>query len=149
MQQPYVIAYHLIWTAYGWWLPNDPRGSMSQTVASDIIAELSELHYGRKHVQPPSREIHDFYCRAAAVLKHPLLTFGRRERDAVAESFAAVVVEHRYTCYACAVMGDHAHLVIRKHKHKAEEMIANLQDASRLRLRRDSDLRACHLAADA
>ena len=24
---PIVIAHHLIWTAYGWWLPNDPRGS--------------------------------------------------------------------------------------------------------------------------
>jgi hypothetical protein len=22
---PLVIAYHLIWTACGWWLPNDPR----------------------------------------------------------------------------------------------------------------------------
>ena len=24
---PIVIAYHLIWTVYGWWLPNDLRGS--------------------------------------------------------------------------------------------------------------------------
>jgi hypothetical protein len=24
-----VVAYHLIWTAYGHWLPNDLRGSMS------------------------------------------------------------------------------------------------------------------------
>ena len=44
MQQPLVIAYHLIWTAYGWWLPNDPRGSGSKTIDSDIIAELGELH---------------------------------------------------------------------------------------------------------
>ena len=41
---PIVIAYHLIWTAYGWWLPNDPRGSMSRCIASDVIAELGELH---------------------------------------------------------------------------------------------------------
>ena len=39
-----VIGYHLIWTAYGWWLPNDPRGSMSRLIRSDIIAELGELH---------------------------------------------------------------------------------------------------------
>jgi hypothetical protein len=25
-----IAGYHLIWTAYGWWLPNDPRGSTSQ-----------------------------------------------------------------------------------------------------------------------
>jgi len=135
MQQPYVIAYHLIWTAYGWWLPNDPRGSMSRTVASDILAELGELHYGRKQVQPPSAEIHEFYSKAVSSLKHPLLALGPRERDAVACAFGEAVTENRYTCYACAVMPDHAHLIIRKHKHKAEEMIDRLQASSRLRLR--------------
>jgi hypothetical protein len=49
---PLVIAYHLMWTAYGWWLPNDPRGSSSHTIRNDVIAELGELHLGRKQVQP-------------------------------------------------------------------------------------------------
>jgi len=26
MNHPLVIAYPLVWTGYGWWLPNDPRG---------------------------------------------------------------------------------------------------------------------------
>ncbi len=43
-----VAGYRLIWTAYGWWLPNDPRGSSSHTIRSAEIAELGELHYGRK-----------------------------------------------------------------------------------------------------
>ena len=133
--QPFVIAYHLIWTAYGWWLPNDPRGSMSRTVETDVIAELGELHYGRKRVQPPSREIHAFYCQAAALLKHPLQALGGRERAAAAEAFADAVTEHRYTCYACAIMSEHVHFVIRKHRHQAEEMIATLQAATRSRLR--------------
>ena len=102
---------------------------MSRTVATDIIAELGQLHYGRKRVQPPSAAIHEFYCQAAAVLKHRLQTIGPRERDAVAAAFGGAIAEHCYTCYACAVMNDHVHLVIRKHKHKAEDMIANLQDA--------------------
>jgi len=46
--QPIIIAYHLIWTAHGWWLPNDPRGSMSAAIACDVLAELGALHYGRK-----------------------------------------------------------------------------------------------------
>ena len=61
-----VIAYHLIWTAYGWWLPNDPRGSMSELIASDIIAELGELHYGRKRVQPLPRDSRVLRIRSAA-----------------------------------------------------------------------------------
>jgi hypothetical protein len=32
-------------------------------------------------------------------------------------------------------MPDHVHVLIRKHKHQAEQMIDNLQEASRLRLR--------------
>jgi len=32
MSQMPVLAYHLIMTAYGFWLPNDPRGSWSDFV---------------------------------------------------------------------------------------------------------------------
>lgn len=43
-----VAPYNLISTAYGWWLPNDPRGSAFQTIRQDLIAELGELHHGGK-----------------------------------------------------------------------------------------------------
>ena len=36
-----------------------------------------------------------------------------------------------YTCYACAIMPDRVHLLIRKHRDKAEQMIEHFQDASR------------------
>jgi len=52
MPRAIVIAHHLILTAYGWWLTNDPLGSTSRTVASDVIAELGELHRGRRRIQP-------------------------------------------------------------------------------------------------
>ena len=68
-----VIAYHLIWTAYGWWLPNDPRGSMSQGIATDVLTQLGEVHYGRKKIQPAGWEIREFYQRAQSLLKHELL----------------------------------------------------------------------------
>ncbi|HSV14747.1 MAG TPA: hypothetical protein VLI90_10835 [Tepidisphaeraceae bacterium] len=72
-----VIAYHLIWTRYGWWLPNDLRGSMSRGIASDIISDLGKLHYGRKRIQPASKDIRGFYADAAAALEHPLLSSAR------------------------------------------------------------------------
>jgi len=50
MARPLVIAYHLIWTAYGWWLPNDPRGSGSEELRNDILSELGDIHHGRKRV---------------------------------------------------------------------------------------------------
>jgi REP element-mobilizing transposase RayT len=134
MSNPIVIAHHLVWTAYGRWLPNDPRGSNSHYIASEVIAELGELHRGRKKVQPAGWVIRDFYERAREVLLFPLLTFDEAARAEIAAAFAAVVGAERYTCYACAVMPDHVHLLVRKHKHTAEEMIDRFQRASRDRL---------------
>jgi REP element-mobilizing transposase RayT len=126
-----VLGYHLVWTAYGWWLPNDPRGSTSRSIASDVIAELGALHYGRKKVQPASRDIRRFYERAEEVLKFSLLRFSSAECVAVGAGFARVIADCRYTCYACAIMPDHIHVVIRKHRDRAEQMIENLQRGSR------------------
>jgi REP element-mobilizing transposase RayT len=129
-----VAGYHLIWTAYGWWLPNDPRGSSSHEIRSDVITNLGELHHGRKKVQPTSSDLRVFYENAKAVLKHALLVFDEKEINLIAQSFAKTIAEQRYTCYACAIMPDHVHMLIRKNKHQAEEMIVNLQKESRLAL---------------
>jgi hypothetical protein len=122
-----VIGYHLIMTAYGRWLPNDPRGSTSKTIASDVIAVLGELHFGRKRIQPASREIRAFYDRAAAVLKYPLLDFNEQARVCIADAFGQGIRQNHYTCYAFATLQDHSHILLRKHKHPAEQMIENLQ----------------------
>ncbi len=37
MSRPLVIAYHLVWTGYVWWLPNDPRGSTSRGIANERL----------------------------------------------------------------------------------------------------------------
>jgi len=130
-----VIAYHLIWTAYGYWLPNDPRGSMSKTIACDVITELGALHYGRKKVQPAAREVREFRNRARNVLKYPLLDFGLPDISAIADGLAEAIRRQSYTCYACAIMPEHVHALIRKHKHQAEDMLENLQESSALWLR--------------
>jgi REP element-mobilizing transposase RayT len=132
---PIVIAYHLIWTVYGYWLPNDPRGSTSRYIRNDILKELGELHYGRKRIQPASRQIRAFYERAKPVLEFSILELCDAGIECVAEAFQRVTESFKYTCYACAIMPDHFHLLIRKHKHQAEEMIANLQRESHLLLR--------------
>lgn len=134
MGNPIVIAHHLIWTAYGTWLPNDPRGNGSKSVACDVFKDLGELHFGRKRIQPAGWEIRAFYEEAHSRLQHPVLPFAFNEIELIAAAFAEVCDTERYTCYACAVMPDHVHLVIRKHKDHAEEMIEKLRVLSRKRL---------------
>jgi REP element-mobilizing transposase RayT len=109
---------------------------MSTFVCSDVVFELGNLHHGRKRVQPLSREIREFYEAASSRLKFPLLKFERGHLFKIASAFARVIAQERYTCYACALMPDHVHLLIRKHKHLAEEMIENFQEESRAELLR-------------
>lgn len=130
-----VAAYHLIWTNYGYWLPNDPRGSTSHEIRAAKIESLGEIHYGRKRVQPAGRVIREFHEAAQGVLKHPFRCFQPEEFEILAESFAVAIKRNNYTCYACAIMPDHVHMIIRKHRDKAEQMIERLQSASREALR--------------
>lgn len=103
------------------------------------IDGLGDLHRGRNAIQPLPAELRKFYDQAQAVLKHELLIFSDADRALLAESFAEVIRNRNDTCYACAILPDHVHLLIRKHKDSAETMLKTLQEASRARFRfRDS-----------
>src|SRR5213082_2304839 len=108
---PIIIAHHLIWTVYGWWLPNDLRGSTSQEVRCPWIRELAELHFGRKPIQPASRDIRAFYGDAAQLLKHPFIELGTEAIKTVGQAFADAIAQFKYTCYACAILPDYVHLI--------------------------------------
>ena len=129
-----IAGYHLIWTAYGTWLPNDPRGSSSHEIRSPILEELGDIHHGRKKIQPASSVLRKFYQEAKPKMKHEIIPFTDEEIVLLGEAFAATIKNRRYTCYGCAIMPDHVHLLIRKHRDQAEEMMAFLQDDSWQRL---------------
>ena len=76
-------------------------------------------------------------------MKHELLTFSGQDLQEIACGFAEAIQQRRYTCYACAIMPDHVHILIRKHRDKAEEMIQHLQNASR-----DALIQACLRSID-
>ena len=126
-----IIGHHLIWTAYGCWLPNDPRGSSSHEIRVERIAELGDFHEGRKTVQPKSAELRAFYDAARGHLRHELLTFSPDAIAVIAQAFGTVIASRRYTCYECAIMPDHVHMLIRRHRDQGEKMIEALQIASR------------------
>src|SRR5436305_1994523 len=96
-----IAGYHLSWTSYGSWLPNDPRGSCSHEIRTPLLDELGELHHGRKKIQPVGSVIRAFYQRAKPLLKHPVYTFSEDEILLLAEAFARVIDQRCYTCYGC------------------------------------------------
>ena len=139
-----IIGHHLIWTGYGQWLPNDPRGSTSQEIRNPILESLGALHFGRKRIQPCHREINEFYRDAEGKLQHPLPSFTTDQIEAIGVAFAQVANANAYTVWACAIMPDHVHVLVRKHLHHAEEMITEFQRDSRLALIRRPDVPGDH-----
>lgn len=130
-----IIAHHLILTGYGHWLPNDPRGSMSRGTYTDELVRLAETHFGRRPVQPSRRELREFHREAQRHLAHPVLWFEDADRRALVRAFGGIVNGEGLTCYACSVLSDHAHLLIRKHRLRAEEMLDRFKKAGRDALR--------------
>jgi len=96
---------------------------MSTSIASDVLRELGELHYGRKRVQPSAVALRDFFDRSKDKLKFERAVFSANDELVIAQAMRDTIRARVYTCYACAIMPDHVHMVIRKHKYSAEEMI--------------------------
>lgn len=139
-----IIAHHLILTAYGHWLPNDPRGSMSKETLSARLLPLGKGHPGRQERQPSREDLREFHRQAGERLDHPVLWFEDAERQALADALGEVVRSEGLTCYACSILSGHVHILIRKHRFKGEEMLALFKEAGRKALRQGGRFPADH-----
>src|SRR5262249_28158145 len=108
-----ILAYHVIFGAYGFWLPNDPRGSWS-----DFVASWELFRYGPATKTTPRHSLakvpHNRAARLAAKeqLKYPAVQFTGQQALAVAHGFEKASAESGYVLYACAILPEHVHLVI-------------------------------------
>ncbi len=117
---------------------------MSLKVYSPQLARLAEAHFGRKPRQPSLAELRAFYKRARRYLAHDVLWFDDAQRKGVAEACAEVILRHRLTCYACAVLRNHVHLLICKHKLKGQQMHRLFREAAKDKLSADKLVPADH-----
>ncbi|MFP3936700.1 MAG: hypothetical protein ACLFVW_00070 [Phycisphaerae bacterium] len=104
---------------------------MSGQTHTPLLREMGESHYGRKTVQPTRSKLRSFYKHAEQRLAYPTLWFNSAERQATAEAIDEVMKERRLTCYACAILSDHVHLLIRKHRLKGEQMREEIKQQTR------------------
>ena len=142
MPHPRVRWYHLILTAYGFWLPNDPRGSWSDFVAS---WELQKFGPATKTSEKRSlaNDPHDRSLRLAAkqALKYAPVHFDSVQRTAIAEGFAQAVRESAYAILACCIGNDHAHLVVARHARTIEQIATHLKSKATMSLNRSEGIR--------
>ena len=117
-----VIALHLVIHGYGHWLANDPRGSGSTELREEKFADLGPVHAGRKRDQPSKKDLREFYRGAEPRLEYQTLWFDEPARTVIASAFEQICKRHRYTAWACAVLQNHAHLLLRIHRDPGDLM---------------------------
>ena len=100
-----LLGAHLILSAYGFWLPNDPRGSWS-----DFVASWELLLYGKATKVSTTRSVasvpHDRALRKAAkkALIHPQVFFDGTQALTIARGFARAAREVDLPVHACSIL---------------------------------------------
>ena len=132
-----IRAYHAILTAYGFWLPNDPRGSWSDFVGSwELSCFGSATKIGTR--QSVAARPHDHVLRAAAktALKFPPVRFDGHQALAIGRGFATAVSEQNYRIFACAILPEHVHLVVGRCDRQIERVVSHLKAKATTQLNR-------------
>jgi REP element-mobilizing transposase RayT len=131
-----MLASHVILSMYGFWLPNDPRGSWSEFVAAWEL-----LRYG-KSTKVSTRDsvahvAHDRQNRMAAkrALKYLPVELSGIQARAVGRGFAQAVEESGYCIQACSILDDHIHLMLAPHARTIEQIVRHLRGRATMRLR--------------
>ncbi len=128
-----VHGYHVIFGAYGFWLPNDPRGSWS-----DFVGSWELFRFGPATKTDARRSVarapHDRAQRLAAkeALKYPAVHFTGLQARAVGRGFATFLERSGVVLWACSILPEHVHLVVARHDYFVEKIVELLKgDATR------------------
>ncbi len=126
-----MLATHLITGAYGFWLPNDPRGSWSDYVGSYELAKFGPAtKTDARH--SVAGHPHDRAARLATkkALKHAPVLFTGIQARAIGRGFAQYISSAEVICHAFAILPDHVHLVLEDHRLTAESLMVQLKGAA-------------------
>ena len=130
-----MLASHVIFGAYGFWLPNDPRGSWSTFIGSWEL-----FRYGRATKTTESRSLahrpHDYGVRMAAkrALHRPAVQFTGVQALTISRAFAGYAERSGLTILACAILPDHVHLVVGRHTIGIKQLVIQMKGEATGRL---------------
>ena len=123
-----VIAYHAILAMYGFWLPNDPRGSWSEFVGNwELVRFGKATKIDERHSVAAVEHDRNLRMAAKAALRHPPVSLTGPQALAVGQGFAKACRESGYIVHACSIMPEHAHLVIAQHGRAVERIVGHLK----------------------
>jgi len=127
-----IHGYHLILPMYGFWLPNDPRGSWS-----DIVRKWELVRFGRATKSLNRKELDQLTASelqqredAKRTLLYPPVSIDGKQALSIANGFATKANNSNYTIWACSILPEHTHLVVARHTYKVEQIANLLKGAS-------------------
>jgi REP element-mobilizing transposase RayT len=134
-----ILAYHAIFTAYGFWLPNDPRGSWSQFVAAWELFRAGGPATKTSNPRSVARKAHDhdLRLRTKQALKLPPVCFDGRQALSISKGFHRAASDADYLIHACAILPEHVHMVVARHQRRIENIVGHLKSFATRQLDED------------
>jgi REP element-mobilizing transposase RayT len=135
-----MLAFHGIFTAYGFWLSNDPRGSWSEFVASWELYRAGGQATKVDTTRSVAARPHDKAMRVAVKqeLKHQPVVFTGLQARTVGRGFARAVSRSGHQLLACSILPDHVHVVVVAARLKSKAVLGHLKREGSLALKVDS-----------
>ena len=130
-----ILAHHAIFANYGFWLPNDQRGSWSTEIWAQHLRVFGPATKTTERRSLANRPFDpSLRPRARQVLLYPPVQLDEAKRNAVAAGFAEIIPKLDLHVLACAIMPDHTHLVTRPHRESIEQIVGFLKRAGTRKL---------------
>jgi REP element-mobilizing transposase RayT len=121
--------YHAIFTAYGFWLPNDPRGSWS-----DFVGAWELYKFGGSATKTDTRRSvagvdhdHRFRQDTKRSLKYPPVRFDEQQRELIGAGIAQACAEAGIGLHALTIGYDHVHAVVPRHARTIEQIVQHFK----------------------
>jgi REP element-mobilizing transposase RayT len=126
-----ILGSHVIFGAYGFWLPNDPRGSWSDFVGSWELFRFGSATKVDTRTSVAAQP-HDRVARQTAkeCLRFPPAHFNGLQARAVGRGFGKCARRGSLRIWACSILPDHVHLVIGRHTCEVEQIVNLLKGAA-------------------
>jgi REP element-mobilizing transposase RayT len=131
-----VIASHVIFGAYGFWLPNDPRGSWSTFIGSFdlfLAGNKATKVSTRRSVAAVPHDVARRLATKSSLQRHSVRLTGQ-QAVVIGRAFGDFAQRNEVSILACAIMPDHVHLVLGRHRYRVEQLASLLKGAASRRL---------------
>jgi REP-associated tyrosine transposase len=133
-----MIASHVTFGCYGFWLPNDPRGSWSEYVRNRRLLAFGHATK-TDEIRSLAKAPHDHTQRQTAkqTLRHQPVRFNGVQARAVARGITRAVEESDYLLFALCTMPDHVHAVVAEHRNPPKQIVGHFKGRATQQLKHE------------